>query len=117
MELRKKDNYLIDENGNKWNLNRFTKEQIFEYSQTLVNCHNCTDCYECENCYDCYECYECENCYECNNCENCEKCNNCEYCCNCNNCEDCEECESCQQIVGKCEYDCNESLEEEEDFE
>ena len=106
-------NYLIDENGNKWNLNRFTKEQIIEHSQNLVDCHNCTDCIECENCYDCRSCESCTECYKCNFCGNC---NDCEYCNNCDSCEDCQECESCQQIVGKCGYDSNEFLEEEEDY-
>lgn len=77
MTVKLIDGFYVDENGNKWDSNKFTKYEATWHSKSLGDCHDCIDCINCEYCVDCINCTDCYFCTECNNCKNCEKCYNC----------------------------------------
>ena len=77
--MRTENEYYVDENNNKWDMEIFSKKEADECSETLVNCNNCYDCSYCKNCNDCNncnDCYFCKNCYDCYFCKNCYDCKN-----------------------------------------
>lgn len=89
-------NYYIDNNNNKWNTNKWTKDEAIALSKSLIDCENCLDCYDCENCDDCKYCNNCKDCRYCINCENCIKCGKCNGCSDCNKCSRCKGCKNCK---------------------
>ena len=120
LNMKEVDGYWIDESGNKWDSQRYSKLDAIKFSKTLfdctgclnckngINCTNCKDCISCVGCEDCTSCNDCENCADCiscNSCKNCEGCTSCngceecEECMNCKNCTDCEECTNCEDCI------------------
>lgn len=84
--------WWIDENGNKWNINDFSKENAEFYSETLFNCQHCVDSWnltQCISCIECSDCTDCDNCYkssyltECSDCVECTHLNNSSHCFRC----------------------------------
>lgn len=103
--------YWTDENGNRWNEKKYTKEKAEMRSKTLegctdcINCEYCEYCEYCSNCYccaycnNCTECHYCENCCHCTNCVRCDACAECARCKHCTNCTNCTRCNYCLRCV------------------
>lgn len=70
--LRQMDGYYIDENNNRWNVNKYSAEFIDIISESMDNCRDCVDCEDCWNCVGCIDCYACGDCIDCVNCQNCD---------------------------------------------
>ena len=68
--------YWMDNYGNRWNSNQYTKDEAIAASNTLVDCVGCTDC---SYCTDCIHCNNCTNCTGCICCEDCTDCIDNEY--------------------------------------
>lgn len=109
--IKLKGSHWRDENNNKWNIRKYSKNEAERLSKTLINCKNCTDCSNCINCSDCVECEDCLNCIncfccsKCYECEGCGKCYNCDDCKNCSDCEDCVDCIECIQCINSIKCD------------
>jgi len=96
--------FWVDTNGNKWDMLRDSKHQAQRKSQTLVNCKNCTNCFECKNCENCTDSRNCKNCTDMRECANCTDSKHCYLCYNgklifgesdkyyCTKCTKCQEC-------------------------
>ena len=87
--MNKINNFYVDENNNSWDADIYTKKEAMTYSESLVNCHNCSDCSYCSNCHNCNDCSNCSDCNDCSNCSYCSDCSNCRNCSYCRNCSDC----------------------------
>lgn len=85
--------WWIDENGNKWNINDFSKENAEFYSETLFNCQHCVDSWDLE---DCVSCTECDNCISCDNCYKSSYLTECSDCIDCAELVNCRHCFKCQ---------------------
>lgn len=77
-----KNGWHIDQNGNRWDADKFTAEQAESYSFHMNNCGNCINCHDCLNCYNCVKCSYCRGCYSCIDCMHCKECLFCIYCAN-----------------------------------
>lgn len=42
--MKQENGYYIDENKNKWDCDIYTEDQAQKYSESLINCFNCSDC-------------------------------------------------------------------------
>ena len=96
--IKENNKYWVDENNNKWDKSRYTKERAIVCSKALVNCYDCSDCRDCNscnNCHHCSGCYDCYNCRYCHYCSNCSDCHSCHHCSGCSHCRDCSDCCSC----------------------
>lgn len=90
--IKQFDGYYVDEHGNRWSAQLFSRERAEALSKTLVNCKYCDNCL---NCQDCTYCTNCVRCMRCTYCTNCVGCLNCRYCDNCSNCIECVRCTQC----------------------
>lgn len=93
--MKQINGYWVDEDGNRWDCKKFTREQAEKFSKSLVNCqdcYNCCDCISCNSCWYCKYCIDCIDCCDCNNCYDCDFCNYCHYCRYCNDCDFCNYC-------------------------
>lgn len=43
MKVELKEDFYVDENGNKWDKTLYTQEESERLSGTLTNCTNCAD--------------------------------------------------------------------------
>ena len=50
--MDKINNFYVDENNNRWDADIYTKSYAQKCSESLVYCHNCSDCSCCRNCSD-----------------------------------------------------------------
>jgi hypothetical protein len=41
--MKQENNYWIDENNNRWNVDFYTEEQAITHSKTLIYCTSCRD--------------------------------------------------------------------------
>ncbi|HUU89387.1 MAG TPA: hypothetical protein VMX17_16765 [Candidatus Glassbacteria bacterium] len=127
--MKLKNGFYVDENNNRWDSDRYTKEHAEQKSKSLNNCSDCSDCSYCYNCSDCSGCYGCSNCSNCSGCSdcsycsdcsccsgcsccsNCSNCSNCSHCSDCYNCSDCSDCSDCSHCSDcyNCSYcsDCS----------
>jgi len=71
--MKKKDNYWVDSNNNKWSCNLYSEERAKELSGTLINCKNCINCSDCSSCRYCSSCSYCSDCSDCSSCSYCSK--------------------------------------------
>jgi hypothetical protein len=76
------DDYWVDQNGNKWSVDIYSREDAIKSSDSL-SC--CTDCINCRHCSFCTGCENCVNCFQCIDCKKCESCTRCDSCYNCFN--------------------------------
>lgn len=57
------DNYYWEDgNKNKWSVDKYTKDEAFEFSKTLVNCGCSINCFNSKNLWDCKDCKDCKDC-------------------------------------------------------
>lgn len=59
--MRIENGYYIDDNNNKWNIDRYTEQEATEYSENLTDCRDCTDCKNCKSCLNCSDSVNCHN--------------------------------------------------------
>jgi hypothetical protein len=72
-------NYLVDENNNRVNLNKYSLYRARIFLDSLINCENCEDCKDCfatKNSKDCVKCYGCDFCTNCSFLVGAFKCKN-----------------------------------------
>lgn len=50
IKINENETYWIDQNGNKWDVDLFTRKQAYRYSHSLENCEDCVNCIKCINC-------------------------------------------------------------------
>ena len=124
MELKRINDYWVDEHQNKWVIYNYTKEEAERLSKTLVycfrcvncayckecnDCYNCISCASCDSCTDCKYCVDCGRCIDCDNCKMCVRCDRsvsstaCTDCDHCHSCEDCDDCDTCRYCT-KCNH-------------
>jgi hypothetical protein len=101
--MKKINNYWTDENNNRWNRDRYTKDQAEQLSKKMINCKYCTDCTDCNSCD---YCYSCDSCDYCNSCNFCKFCNSCDSCYSCYSCDYCDYCNSCKNYKSNPERYC-----------
>lgn len=61
-------NYLVDENNNRVNLNKYSLYRARIFLDSLIDCENCEDCLDCfdtKNSKDCVKCFGCDFCVNC----------------------------------------------------
>lgn len=52
--------YWVDVHYNRWEKERYTKQEAEEYSKEMTRCFsclNCSNCVECKHCIDCTDCF------------------------------------------------------------
>lgn len=74
------EGYWRDERGNKWNADRFSREEAVVYSRSLIDCDQCVNCADCSYCFECSDCHYCHHCRACVNCWRCSLCSDCREC-------------------------------------
>lgn len=110
-EIVNNNMYWIDGNGNKWQMNLYSKEEAEYMSSTLINCYDCNNCYNLENCSSCQYIHNSKDCKYCIHGYNLKKCINCQ---DVNNSENCDYCKKSNHLYN-CEgikfshhlYDCS----------
>lgn len=95
------DNYWVDKNNNKWDIDSYTEEEACECSKSLEKCANCV------NCIICTKCFLCEDCSMCGACTDCDECNKCTMCVDCDRCSTCDRCKSCLHCTNCTYLECN----------
>jgi len=93
--MKKVNNYWVDENNNRWDVNIYTETQAKKNSASLINCSDCSDCSRCFRCSDCSDCFDCSRCFRCSDCSDCSDCSRCFRCSDCSDCFDCFRCFRC----------------------
>lgn len=68
--IRQEKDWWVDENNNKWNAVRYSKERAEQAA--LINCKDCIDCFSCVECIKCVNCTHCYKCVECIKCDFCK---------------------------------------------
>ena len=87
--MKRSNGFWVDSNNNKWNTDKYSKDEALQLSKSLINCSNCRDCYNCSICRDCRGCSYCHYCRDCRDCSDCLDCLDCSYCSNCSSCSFC----------------------------
>lgn len=106
-KIKSINKFWVDNRGNRWDKQCFSKDKALEHSENSsnsFNCYNCTNCKNCKKCVECNDCHDCSSCHGCNHCTSCKGCHNCFWSHNCTNCSKCEDCISCSRC--KSCYDC-----------
>ena len=78
--MKKVNNYWVDENNNRWDVNIYTETQAKKNSASLINCSDCSDCSRCFRCFRCSDCSDCFDCFRCFRCSDCSDCSDCSRC-------------------------------------
>lgn len=72
--MKQENGYWIDENNNKWSVEKFSEEEAIKASKSLKYCTDCVNCEYCKYCTDCKECFNCNYCTDCKDCIDCNYC-------------------------------------------
>ena len=87
--------------NNYWNTKKFTIEEAYKCSKTLVACEFCIDCCDSAFCDYCVNCISCNNCHYCANSIGCyfsymlQRCKYCSFCRILTSCDGCMFCMLC----------------------